>query len=170
MKYCEQCATELVKEAEAKYHCPGCGSDFYINPRGACAVFLLDTEGKLVLAKRAHEPHVGKLDPIGGFLDIGESFEEAMYRELKEESGLNPHDISELEYLGSAYDPYPWQNRITPVASVYFLAKLKDGAVYKANDDVADIVHVAIDQIGKDDVAWRGMWLMLEKFRQKFAA
>jgi len=43
---------------------------------------LFDDQGRIALARRAYEPEKGKLDPIGGFLDVGEDFEQAFYREL----------------------------------------------------------------------------------------
>lgn len=51
-------------------------------------LYLFDQDGRYTLARRAYGPHEGSLDRIGGFVDIGENFEGALYRELEEEVGL----------------------------------------------------------------------------------
>lgn len=51
-----------------------------------CVVF--DREGRLLLIKRGHPPFKGKYALPGGFVDIGETVEQAALRELKEETGI----------------------------------------------------------------------------------
>lgn len=165
MNYCEVCGSKLVEASNNHFHCDACGGDFYVNPRGATALLLTNDQGELVLGRRAHDPSKGKLDCLGGFLDVGESFEEGMLRELTEESGLQPSDISELCYLGSVYDPYPWQGRVVHTTSVYFTAKLKEGRELRPADDIASIEALPIDSVRREDVAWEGMWKMIEKLK-----
>lgn len=55
------------------------------------------------------EPKKGQYDLPGGFMDMGDdSMETAIYREIKEELGINKSEISDLTYLGSASETYPW--------------------------------------------------------------
>jgi len=70
------------KKSQTKFVCTQCRRDTYRNPKGAVAILLFDDQGRIALARRAYEPEKGKLDPIGGFLDVGEDFEQAFYREL----------------------------------------------------------------------------------------
>lgn len=61
---------------------------------------LLDTPGEIVLIERRHEP-LGWALP-GGFVDVGETVEQAAVREAKEETGL---DVTLIELLGVYSDP-----------------------------------------------------------------
>ncbi|MBU1891037.1 NUDIX hydrolase [Patescibacteria group bacterium] len=56
---------------------------------------ILEKEGKILMLKRNDEPK-GKLDLLGGFVDEGETIEEAAVREAKEESGFDVKIIKKL--------------------------------------------------------------------------
>ena len=166
MKYCELCGSECSSTGN-RSECKSCGGIFYVNPRGATALLLFDKQGRLVLGRRAINPHVNKLDCIGGFVDVGENFEQGMLRELEEESGLTGEDITGLRYLGSTYDPYEWQSRDVPVVSVYFTARLKTDSKLVASDDIASFETIDIENLIREDVAWDGMWKMLQLLKDK---
>ncbi|HEX7047036.1 MAG TPA: NUDIX hydrolase [Gammaproteobacteria bacterium] len=61
---------------------------------------LLDERGKIVLIERRHEPFGWALP--GGFVDVGETVEQAAVREAKEETGL---DVTLKQLLGVYSDP-----------------------------------------------------------------
>lgn len=157
MNYCTSCGGKVFKESNTKYTCEVCTLSHYINPKGAIGVFIITESDKLVMAVRAIDPHKGKLDCLGGFLDVGESFEQALYREVEEESGIKKDQLKEVTYLTSVYDDYPWGDIVVPVTSVYFVAKLKPGASPTPSDDVADIKIMSTSEISAEDFAWDGM-------------
>lgn len=68
-------------------HCPSCGTPVqtYRNPTPTVDI-IIETEGGIVLIERNNPPHGWALP--GGFVDYGESFEEAARREALEETGL----------------------------------------------------------------------------------
>lgn len=119
MHYTPCCGVEALYPAEHQYKCPKCGKTYYDNPKAAVAIILVDDKKQIIIGRRAHQPYIGKIDFPGGFLDVGEGFEEALKRELKEESALTLEDIKDLSYLGSAHDYYPWEGAEISVASVY---------------------------------------------------
>lgn len=163
MNFSPCCGAKAFKENQDVFVCTKCGTKHYINPKGAAGLLLKDSSGKLVLARRAHEPNKGSLDCIGGFLDAGENFEQALYRELFEETGLKPGDISELRYAGSTYDDYPWPGGDVPIATAYYMATLKLGAKLVANDDIASIEHREPNTIKADECSCDGMREILVK-------
>lgn len=59
---------------------------------------ILQKDGKILMLVRAFNPGKGKLDLLGGFVDKGETIEEAAIREAKEESGF---DVKLRSKLGS---------------------------------------------------------------------
>ncbi|GAB6091431.1 NUDIX hydrolase [Spirochaeta dissipatitropha] len=164
MKFCTQCGGKLRAVSSTHFVCSDCSRDLFSNPKGAVAILLISPHGELILARRARDPEKGKLDPIGGFLDVGECFEEALYRELEEESGLGMDDIEAVRYLGSAHDYYHWQGVDEPVISAYFTAVLKPGRELKAADDVASYEFLQVGSIDQDQLAWPGLQKMLAKF------
>lgn len=67
--------------------CAHCGNTAYRNPIPV-AVVLVPVDDGLLVIRRDVEPHRGGLALPGGFVDYGESWQEAAVRELREETGL----------------------------------------------------------------------------------
>ena len=92
-RFCPRCGGDLdkriVKASEPKrLVCRACSFIFYQDPKVvAGTVFTLD--GGIVLLKRGVEPALGKWVFPGGYVDRGESVQEAAVRETKEESQLD---------------------------------------------------------------------------------
>ena len=91
-KFCPLCggalAERLIKAGEPKrLVCAGCGFIFYIDPKLA-VLALVPHQGGLVMVRRAIEPGYGLWVVPGGFVDLGETVEEAVVRETQEETGI----------------------------------------------------------------------------------
>jgi ADP-ribose pyrophosphatase YjhB (NUDIX family) len=67
--------------------CTACGFVFYQDPKVA-VLALVPWQGGLVMVRRAIEPGYGLWVVPGGFVDLGETLEEAVVRETREEAGL----------------------------------------------------------------------------------
>ena len=68
--------------------CPECRFVQFIDPKVSAAV-LAEKEGKVLLVKRSMEPARGSWCLPGGFIEMGETPQEAAARECKEETGLD---------------------------------------------------------------------------------
>ncbi len=64
---------------------------------------LFERDGRVLLARRAIEPRLGYWDLPGGFAEEGEAPEDAVRRELREETGL---DVEPLELMRIDIEPY----------------------------------------------------------------
>jgi len=145
-KYCPQCKTQLKPgDVVNSLYCPSDDKTYYFNP-AACVNIYIIKNGQVLLAKRAADPYRGAWDSVGGFVDAGESLEEAALREAKEETGL---DVKLGRYLGSCKDYYGRKDN--PLVCVGFQATMVDeSAEPKPADDVAELHWVKIDSFPKD--------------------
>ena len=162
MDFSPCCGAKTQKESKTVFACSKCSTKHYLNPKGAMAV-VLRRGSKYMFGLRKHEPSKGKLDCIGGFLDYGENFEEALRREVEEETGLKPADISAPRYIGSLFNIYPWARSEVPVVSNYYIADLVTATEPVAGDDIASIEFLEFSEVNPEDCAWEGMYEMVKK-------
>ena len=89
--YCSTCNTKnnfSEIEGELRYHCPNCKTIHYQNPKPTATLICIK-KNEILLVKRAFHPAKGEWSLPGGFIEIGETPEDAAKRELKEETNLN---------------------------------------------------------------------------------
>ena len=93
-KHCPKCGKEgFAFDGVKAFDCQHCHFRFYINASTAVAVILEFPSGEIVLSKRKNEPKAGYYDLPGGFVDLGESAEDAAIRELQEELGIHVNNL-----------------------------------------------------------------------------
>ncbi len=85
--HCSFCGNRFPRTAPWPRHCPTCGNSSYLNPIPV-AVVLQPVGDGLVVIRRNIEPRKGTLTLPGGYIDCGESWQEAAGRELREETGI----------------------------------------------------------------------------------
>jgi NADH pyrophosphatase NudC (nudix superfamily) len=94
-KSCPQCGAELI-EAEigghARQKCPACDFVFWDNPIPVIAA-IVEREGKVILTRNKGWPEKW-LGIVAGFLEKGETPEQGVLREVKEELGLDGEIVS----------------------------------------------------------------------------
>lgn len=160
-RYCARCGAEYSQEVQeqvqvnpAKVKCEECGLVIYNNPKSATGAFIVN-DGKYLLTRRAFEPEKGKLDVPGGFVDYGETGEQAIARELEEELGLT---AGEYEMVGIAptmhnfYINHGHSDQEYGVMTVFFILKTKKKE-FVIQDDVDGYEWVGLDEI-PDDVGF----------------
>jgi NAD+ diphosphatase len=129
-RFCANCgaATDIV-EAGYSRHCPRCGATHF--PRTDPVVIMtVEHQGRLLLGRRAGWP-AGRLSVLAGFVSPGESAEEAVVREVQEESGIVAHDPV---FVSS--QPWPF-----PASLMLGFHAESDGGEPKARDGELDEVH-----------------------------
>ena len=84
---CSHCGTSYPVAQPWPITCHSCGNTNYLNPIPV-VVLLLPVGNGLVVARRNIEPQKGTLVLPGGYLDLGETWQEGAQRELHEETGI----------------------------------------------------------------------------------
>jgi len=142
-QFCPRCGGGLdrrvVKTHEPKrLVCRACSFIFYQDPKVvAGTIFMLD--GGIVLLKRGVEPALGKWVFPGGYVDRGESVQDAAIRETKEESQLDVR-------LHSLLNVYSY--RRSPNVIVVYAAEVIGGVLEAADESVEARIF------SPDDVPW----------------
>lgn len=119
--------------------CPSCGTEVrrYRNPLPTVDI-IIEVDGGIVLIERKNPPYGWALP--GGFVDYGESLEQAAIREAREETSL---EVSGLKLLGCYSDPAR-DARCHTISAVY----IADGAGTPcAADDAADLRVFPLDHL-----------------------
>lgn len=102
-RFCGACGCATVPVAgERCVRCPQCGHQAY--PRISPAMMVLIQRGDAILLARHLNSPSGFFTALAGFVEAGESIEEAIHREVYEEVGLRVRDIA---YFGSQPWPFP---------------------------------------------------------------
>lgn len=86
--YCSYCGTPFVASQPWPRLCRFCGQASYLNPLPV-AVVLIPVGAGLVVIRRNTEPALGTLTLPGGYIDFGETWQEAGSREAREETNIN---------------------------------------------------------------------------------
>jgi len=124
---------------ENKLVCPHCGETVtaYRNPFPTVDI-IIRLDGKIVLIERKNDPKGWALP--GGFVDYGESLEQAAVREAAEETAL---ELTGLRQFGAYSDPHrdPRQHNISFVFAAEGRGSLRGG------DDAARAVLFSLDEL-----------------------
>jgi ADP-ribose pyrophosphatase YjhB (NUDIX family) len=87
-RFCPRCGRPADVEFPRRITCSHCGYAAYCNPSPVAAALPVDDEGRIILLRRGFDPGRGRWTFPGGFVDLGESVEEAARRETDEELGM----------------------------------------------------------------------------------
>lgn len=101
-KYCGACGSLLEVHTAISKKCPVCGREVW--PQLSTAVIVLVHRGSEALLVHAKNFKGNFFGLVAGFVETGETLEEAVHREVMEETGIR---IKNLRYFGSQPWPYP---------------------------------------------------------------
>lgn len=147
-KFCGRCGTPMVHDKkERAVRCPMCGHIVYPKIMPAVIVGVTNDKGQILLTKYAAGTY-HKFALVAGFTEIGETVEETVRREVKEETGL---DVTDLKY----YKSQPWSFSSTILMGFWAKAdskqpiitdhnELKSAAWYDRDVDVSNLDYASL--------------------------
>tara|TARA_B100000287_G_scaffold143271_2_gene135109 strand:- start:3350 stop:3775 length:426 start_codon:yes stop_codon:yes gene_type:complete len=114
------------------------------------AIALRERAGvvEVLLIRRGHPPYQGRLAFPGGFVDLGEDPEDAVLRELLEETHVSGSDPELFAVRGD-----PERDPRKHIVSIFYLVKVNPDSVPRAGDDASDAKWIDISRLKAEDVA-----------------
>ena len=153
--YCPVCGKKgfAVNNVKSK-RCNGCGFVLYFNAISATVAVIMNEKKEILVARRAKEPAKGTLDLPGGFVDSFETAEEAVVREVLEESGMH---VTGVKYLFSLPKKYVYSGFEEHTLDMFFLCTTEPGDTPVANDDVAETRFIPIKDLLPEEFGLRSI-------------
>jgi NAD+ diphosphatase len=153
-QFCSRCGTKMIADAKERVkRCPSCKWANY--PPLAPAVIMLISRGRELLLSRGWHFQPGMYSVQAGFVEAGETLEEAVRREICEEVGL---EIKNIRYFGS--QPWPFPNSLM----VGFLAEYASGELCVNHQELEDANWYKINQLPKLPTGISIARQMIERF------
>jgi|SRR5574344_944092 NAD+ diphosphatase len=101
-KFCGVCGGQMKLHTDISKRCENCGKEVW--PQLATAIIVLVNKGDEVLLVHANNFRGNYFGLVAGFVETGETLEQAVHREVLEETGIK---VKNLRYHGSQPWPYP---------------------------------------------------------------
>lgn len=148
--YCPKCGSSHFEENNFKSKkCRDCGFVYYFNSSSSTAAFITDAKGRLLVARRAKEPAKGTFDLPGGFVDLYETAEEAVKREIMEETGM---ELNGFKYQFSLPNIYVYSGFEVHTVDLFFSVQADiNESNLKAADDVSELFFIEKEKINSAD-------------------
>jgi NAD+ diphosphatase len=158
-QHCGRCGTPLrTKTTERAKECPQCGQLHF--PRLAPAIIVLVERGDQLLLARSRHFMPGMYSVLAGFVEPGESLEEAVVREVKEEVGI---DVKDIRYFSS--QPWPFPHSLM----IGFTATYDGGEISLNDEEIEDAGWFTVDNLpripGKISIARKLIDWFMDKQR-----
>lgn len=155
---CPQCGgPSSVAAAGTARFCPQCRRDLFPRTDPAVIVAVIDRQDRLLLAHQGSWP-VGRCSVLAGFVEAGESLEQAVHREVFEEAGLRLTDVT---YVASQPWPFPRSIMLGFRATAITASIAVDGeeiveARWFSRDELrAAVADGSVDLPGRASIAYR---------------
>jgi len=126
-QFCGFCGAPMEPAAENSRICTQCGKQIW--PRIQPAVITLVRKGEEFLLVHAYTLRPGIFGLVAGFVEVSENLEEAVQRELMEETGIK---VKNIKYFGSQSWPFPTNLMIG------FTADYESGEIRLQEEEIAD--------------------------------
>ena len=148
---CPKCGSSqfIIHNVKSK-RCENCHFIYYFNPSAATVAVIVNDQNELLVCRRAKSPAKGTLDLPGGFVDSYETGEEAVQREVKEETGL---EVVKTTYLFSIPNIYEYSGFTVHTLDLFYFCSVSHTSHLLARDDVEATwfmpwADVSVEQFG----------------------
>lgn len=162
-RHCPMCGGRLESRVVLQHEpprlvCSACGFVFYVDPKVAVGA-IATHDGGVVLLRRAIEPGYGKWVFPGGYVDRGETLEQAVRREALEE-------INAEIRVGPLLNAYSYEGG--PVIVIVFAAELVAGQEIRGGDEALEVRLFSAAEIPWSELAFRSTRQALREYLDRY--
>jgi ADP-ribose pyrophosphatase YjhB (NUDIX family) len=154
-RHCPRCGSSSIQRHGHHLRCPDCGHQHYVNPAVAVGGLVVNPEGEMLFLRRAKDPARGRLGMPGGFIDVGETAEDALRRETMEETGLTVR--GPLQFLASFPNQYRFAGIEYGVLDLFFICPVDSFAGAAAREEVLELVVRHPEAVDPEEIAFASM-------------
>lgn len=164
LSYCPRCGQSWDFSSPNFFKCEGCGFSYYHGVSAAASGIILNENRELALIRRAHDPQKGLLDVAGGFLEYGETAEEGLAREIKEELNVS---VTSMRYLGAFPNQYFFKGLLYYTIDITFICAVPDLSAVKPADDAEECVIRTLNDALFSELAFESTKQALKQLMEK---
>ncbi|MEU0689475.1 NAD(+) diphosphatase [Streptomyces uncialis] len=137
-RFCSRCGERTVIAAAGHIRrCPACGAEHYPRTDPAVIMLVTDDDDRALLGRQMHWPE-GRFSTLAGFVEPGESIEQSVRREVREESGIT---VGEVEYVAS--QPWPFPSSLM----LGFIARATSTGIVVDGDEISEARWFSRDEL-----------------------
>ncbi|MFD5558257.1 NAD(+) diphosphatase [Streptomyces sp. NPDC127068] len=138
-RFCSRCGERTVIAAAGHIRrCPACGAEHYPRTDPAVIMLVTDDEDRVLLGRQVHWPE-GRFSTLAGFVEPGESIEQSVRREVREEVGVT---VGEVGYVAS--QPWPFPSSLM----LGFFARATTTEIDVDGDEISEARWFSRDELG----------------------
>lgn len=137
--HCPRCAAKHAEPGNVPFRCQQCKFTLFFGPVAAVGGLIVNDAKELLLVRRARDPGKGQWGLPGGFVDRGETVEEALSREVYEETQLR---LETFEMLVTYPNQYNYHGIVSQVIDLFYVCH------------AAEPVHIELETSELDDFIW----------------
>lgn len=163
-KYCPKCGSSgFAADSEKSILCNTCGFRYFVNMSAAVAAIIKNNEGEMLFTIRKYDPAAGMLDLPGGFVDLGETAENALQREIWEELHLK---ITDFQFIGTFPNEYNFGELKYHTLDLVFECETDSFTGLSVADDVSGFIFRKPQNVKSEEIGLDSIKLILDQLKK----
>lgn len=179
--HCPRCGkSPFPFDGRNAFNCPACSFRFYINEAASTAAIIerpasgsarglshgAGPGSEILMIRRGRDPGAGTLDLPGGFVDIGETAEQAVRREVLEELGV---ELAEARFMATFPNEYEYRGVLYFTLDIAFICRIKDEAALTTSEEARELLWMRARDVDADAIGFPSIRNAVRRYAEMHA-